>query len=64
MTRYSEGGRSSKYYFALEKSRSLRKTMCGVYVEDGTITRNSVKILKEQSKFFKKLYKSNPEIQF
>ena len=47
-----------------EKDRQNIFRTSAVQSDDGQITRNQYKILKEQSKFYKKLYKSNPDIQF
>ena len=42
----------------------ILKKVCGNYTEEGLMTRDQYKILKEQVKFYRKLYRSNPEIKF
>ena len=37
--------------------------MTGLYQDDGSIARDHMKILKEQSKFYKKLFKADKLIQ-
>ena len=61
---HNEGERSMKYYFALERANYLAKTMTGVRLENNTITRNSLKILKGQAKFYKKLFKKDSNVAF
>ena len=54
---HNKGERSLKYYFALEKANASARTMTGVRNKVGSISRNCRKILKEQAKFYKKLFK-------
>lgn len=61
---YSEGERSSKYFFALEKSNFNKKVMKALKQKDGTITREHKYIMLEQARFYRKLYKSNPQVRF
>ena len=48
----------------MEKKHYLEKNMKCVITEDGQITRNQATILNEQTKFYKKLYTSDPKVQF
>ena len=59
-----EGERNSKYFFALEKKKYLSKSMSSLLKESGELITNQAQILDEQAKFYKKLYTTNPEIQF
>ena len=61
---YSEGEKSSKYFLGLEKLKHSNKTMKCLIKEDGSILRDQKKILLEQLTFYRKLYKSNPEVFF
>ena len=61
---HNEGEMSTKYFFAREKYNCNNKTMFGVHDENGIITTDHVKILKDQSKLYKKLYKVDPDINF
>ena len=61
---HNEGERSTQYYIAMEKSSAKYKLMSKVRLEDNTISRNQKKILKEQAKFYRNLYKSNSTIKF
>ena len=61
---YMEGERNSKYYFALEKSRSNTKT-CTVLIDDSNrkVT-DQKKILQLQKRFYKKLYAADQKVKF
>lgn len=59
-----EGERSSKYYFALEKANYDKKLMRAIKLQDGTIIDDQAGILKEQVHFYRRLYRSNPDVQF
>ena len=61
---YQSGELGTKYFLGLEKTRCSNKTLRALLCEDNTITRDQAKILKEQEKFYKKLYSKNPEVQF
>ena len=61
---YQYGEHNSRYFMALEKTRSKNKTMRATLCHDGTITENKAEILKIQAKFYEKLYTSNPNIKF
>ena len=55
--------KNTKYFLNLEKSKAKQKTMMKVNTNGG-ILKDVKTILVEQAKYFKKLYKSNPEINF
>lgn len=55
---FEQGERSSKYYFALEKHRAKLKHMKLIRLNDGSIIKDSTKILQEQTKFYRNLYTS------
>ena len=59
-----EGEKSTKYFLGLEKVKAKNKTLNALMCEDGTKTRDQRQILKEQAKFYLKLYSSNPQITF
>lgn len=59
-----EGERSSKYFFALEKTNYNKKVMQAIRLQDNTITNNHKAILREQARFYRNLCKSSPEVQF
>ena len=61
---YQEGEKGTKYFLRLEKVKYNNKTVNALLCEDGTITRNEKKILREQTKFYRKLYSANPDIKF
>lgn len=61
---YQEGECSSKYYFSLEKQHSAKKLMRQIKNCDGIKISDQKLILKEQAKYFKKLYNSNLEVSF
>ena len=49
--------------FSQERGNYYSKMMTGLYQDDGSIARDHMKILKEQSKFYKKLFKADKLIQ-
>lgn len=59
-----EGERSSKYYFSLEKANYNKKLMSELRLQDGSTSRDLKIIMNEQTKFYKRLYKSDPDIKF
>ena len=61
---YEEGEKSTKYFLGLEKMKYSNKTLNKILCSDGSVTRDEKKILKEQAKFYKKLYSSNDNIVF
>lgn len=61
---YEQGERSSKYYFSLEKNNARKKIMTRIRNSDDHLITNQKEILLHQSKYFRKLYKSNAAIQF
>ena len=58
-----EGEKNTKYFLNFERSKVKKKTMTKVKTLSGVLKDLKV-ILAEQSKYFKKLYQSNPEICF
>lgn len=61
---HSQGQRSSKYFFSLEKSKANKKRMLSLRKEDGSITRDQNEILEEQVKFYKQLYQKNDLVEY
>lgn len=61
---YSEGERSSKYYFSLETHNARKKIMQRIRLQDGTTSSNQQKIMGAQFSFYRKLFKSNSNIKF
>ena len=61
---YAEGEVSSKYFLGLEKVKAQNKNLNIVRCEDNTITRDQGKILREQAKFYRKLYSKDPKVAF
>ena len=61
---YEEEAKGSKYFLNLEKVRYSNKTMKMLIKDDGTIIREQKKILQEQLKFYRKLYKNDPNVYF
>ena len=61
---YSKGEMSNKYYLGLEKVKYANKTLNAIMCDDNTVTREEKKILREQRKFYKKLYTENPDVIF
>ena len=61
---FNEGEQMGKYFFGLEKSRSGARGMSSLLNEDGTETVDPLKILKEQKKFYKKLYTKDEKVEF
>ena len=55
---YEEGVQSSKYFFQLEKAKGQEKLWDKIKCEDGTYKFDIDSILKEQVKFYEKLFKS------
>ena len=63
-TWYSEGERNTKYYFSLEKARSGAKGMSCLLTDSGTKITNPQIIMKEQEKFYSKLYTADEDVKF
>ena len=61
---YEEGERCTKYFLSLEKIHASNKSIKVLNCDDGMVTRDQNKILKEQAKFYKKLYTKDPKIMF
>ena len=61
---YNEGERSSKYFFALEKSRSGGKNISVLINDENKEITNPAEILAEMSKFYSSLYTSDPQVVF
>ena len=58
-----EAERNTKYFYSLEKSKYNAKT-CAVLLDGDAYTRNPKRILALQQDYYKKLYASDPDIQF
>ena len=63
-TWYNDSEASTKYFYNLEKLRSGAKNMSCILLENNEIVTDPNKILHEQHNFYRKLYKSDPEIAF
>lgn len=61
---YHEGERSSKYYFSLEKNRAKSKIMTQIRNQQEETIFGQENIMKEQVRYFSKLYKSNRQVNF
>ena len=59
----AEAEHNTKYFFSLEKNRSLNKQMTATRLHSGQITYNSKQILKEQQTFYEKLYTSDRSVK-
>lgn len=55
---YDQGGKPSKYFFNLERSRSRAKAIVKIQNDDGEIIENPKEILKELQRYYSKLYSS------
>ena len=56
--------RNSKFFFALEKAKHEKKIMKQVLTEDMRLITRPHEIMREQAKFYTKLYASNPKVSF
>ena len=63
-TFYNEAEKSTKYFFALEKSRAGAKNMSSILNKDGTVSHDLGVILKELHSFYSKLYTSDESVHF
>lgn len=61
---HSEGERSSKYYFNLEKSRYDKKVIKQIFDSQGNLETDPKNILEVQASFFEKLYAKNHQVFF
>ena len=61
---YSEGEKSTKYFFQLEKFRSGAKGMNSLINNRGEIIKDQRTILAEQRHYYKKLYTKDPSVHF
>ena len=55
---------NSKYFFQLEKNRAGAKAMSSMIKEDGSEIIDTKQILREQERFYSKLYTSDPTVEF
>ena len=53
---YSEGDRSSKYFFNLEKNRFKNRTCFQIFNKDGVLVHDVKDILEVQREFYQELY--------
>ena len=58
------GERCSKYFLSLEKRNYLEKNMKCICLDDGTVSTNQGRILKEITRFYRELYSADPSIAF
>ena len=61
---HSESETNSKYFFGFVKVKYSNKTFKRLINETNEIFRDQSKILKEQHRYYRKLYTANPEIVF
>lgn len=61
---FNEGEQSTKYFLNLQKRRSNDKNMKAVFLDDGTLTNERNRVLKETKSFYEQLYKANPNVRF
>lgn len=61
---YSEGERSSKYFFSLEKANATKKQINALQTNRGKVVTAQKDIIKEQVEFYQKLYASDNTVQF
>ena len=61
---YEEGEKNTKYFYSLEKSRYNSKTCYKLITEDGQEVKIQSEIIKEQEKFYKKLYSEDDDVSF
>ena len=61
---YNDSERGTKYFLNLERSRSNSKNVSCVLKENGELITKPYEILKEQERFYSKLYKSDPSVSF
>ena len=60
-----EGEKSTKFFFSIEKQRYEKKIMSAVRKEENSeLISDSEAILKEQARFYSKLYSKNNEVKF
>ena len=60
----AEGERSTKYFFALEKSNFNKKSMTRLRQTDGTVTDDPTAIMTAQVSFYSDLYTADPDVDF
>ena len=61
---HQNGDKPSRYFLNLEKRNYFSKNMRAVEKCDGTICKEQKEILKEQTKFYRKLYAENKNVIF
>jgi len=59
LQQYEQGDKPTKFFLGLEKSRAANKTINKLVTDNGSVITDHKKILKEQSNFYKKLYRSS-----
>ena len=60
----NEGEKNMAYFYNLEKSRARNKTMTATKLHTGEVVHKNELILKEQKKFFSKLYTKDESVSF
>ena len=55
---YEQGEKNTNYFLGLEKKNQSQKCMCSLINDEGNLIENRNEILKEQAKFYTKLYTS------
>lgn len=61
---YSEGERSSKYFFSLEKHNCCKKIISRLRQQNQIVTQKQEEILEAQADFYRKLFRSNKSSKF
>lgn len=61
---FNEGQNSTKYFLNMQKRRYHNAGMAQIYLDDGSISTERQKILKEQKRFYEELYKEDPTVSF
>ena len=59
-----DGEKNTAYFLLLEKSRYMEKNMKCIVLDDGKVSTNQNKILKEMTRFYKELYTSDESVSF
>ena len=57
-----QGEKNTKYFFALEKSKSKSKSMRTICTQNGEVTHDPREVLKYQEEFYQQLYKEDSSI--
>ena len=61
---YEEGGKNTKYFLSLEKSRSCARVCHAVLKENGALVEQPEQVLSEQKSFYQQLYTADKSVKF